>query len=229
MNYTYLTAMTRTTAANAIWLQNVAPVWVFLVGVFLFGERIHAGDWLLVLCGALGVGFILFFEARGEQLSGVIFGLLSGVIFAGVVLCVRQLRGARRRLADHAQSGRHGRRCCRRWWSSTESGRRAGSSPTRRRLACCNWACRTSCLRAACVRSPATKRPASRCWSRSWFPCGCFWRGTREPTLSAAALVDVCRWSLILFGLYCVMPVLVALARRNAGPARPPIRTDESQ
>ena len=92
MNYTYLTAMTRTTAANAIWLQNVAPVWVFLVGVFLFGERIHPGDWVLVLCGALGVGFILFFEAQGEQLSGVVFGLLSGMTFAGVVLCVRQLR-----------------------------------------------------------------------------------------------------------------------------------------
>jgi drug/metabolite transporter (DMT)-like permease len=93
MNYTYLTAMTWTTAANAIWLQNVAPVWVFLVGVFLFGEHIQRGDWLLVLCGALGVGFILFHEARGEQLAGVICGLLSGVFFAGVVLCVRQLRG----------------------------------------------------------------------------------------------------------------------------------------
>ena len=93
LNYTYLTAMTRTTAANAIWLQNVAPVWVFLVGVFLFGEQIHPGDWVLVLCGVLGVGFILFFKAQGEQLSGVIFGLLSGITFAGVVLCVRQLRG----------------------------------------------------------------------------------------------------------------------------------------
>lgn len=93
MNYTYLTAMTRTTAANAIWLQNVAPVWVFLVGVFVFGERIEAGDWVLVLCGAAGVGFIVLFEARGEQLSGVIFGVLSGLTFAGVVLCVRQLRG----------------------------------------------------------------------------------------------------------------------------------------
>ncbi|MHB8951865.1 MAG: DMT family transporter, partial [Pirellulaceae bacterium] len=92
MNYTYLTAMTRTTAANAIWLQNMAPVWVFLVGVFLLGERIHAGDWLLVLCGLLGVGFIVFHEAQGEQLTGVMFGLLSGVCFAGVVLCMRQLR-----------------------------------------------------------------------------------------------------------------------------------------
>lgn len=48
--------------------------------------------WPLVLCGMLGVGFILWFEAQGEQLSGVIFGALSGIAFAGVVLCMRQLR-----------------------------------------------------------------------------------------------------------------------------------------
>ena len=187
MNYTYLTAMTRTTAANAIWLQNVAPVWVFLVGVFLFGERIHPGDWVLVLCGALGVGFILFFEAQGEQLSGVIFGLLSGITFAGVVLCVRQLRGEDAawlitlNLAVTAAVlspivARH-----------RESGRRADSSPISRRLACCNWACPTSCLRAACDRLPATKHPASRCWNRSWFPCGYFWPGTPSQPISRRA------------------------------------------
>ncbi|MCU0880808.1 MAG: EamA family transporter, partial [Pirellulaceae bacterium] len=37
MNYTYLTALTAGTAANAIWLQNTAPVWVLLVGVLVFG------------------------------------------------------------------------------------------------------------------------------------------------------------------------------------------------
>jgi drug/metabolite transporter (DMT)-like permease len=72
MNYTYLTAMTRTTAANAIWLQNTAPAWVFLLGVVWFRERIQPGDWSLVICGILGVGFILLCEARGEQWSGVI-------------------------------------------------------------------------------------------------------------------------------------------------------------
>jgi drug/metabolite transporter, DME family len=93
MNYAYLTAMTRTTAANAIWLQNVAPVWVFVLGVLLFGEQIHRKDWLLVLFGALGVGFILWHEIQGEQVVGILFGVLSGLTYAGVVLSVRQLRG----------------------------------------------------------------------------------------------------------------------------------------
>src|SRR5262245_497211 len=35
MNVTYLSAMTETTAANAIWLQSTAPWWVFLVGVLV--------------------------------------------------------------------------------------------------------------------------------------------------------------------------------------------------
>ncbi len=93
MNYTYLTAMTRTTAANAIWLQNTAPAWVFLLGVIWFRERIQPGDWSLLICGLLGVGFILAWEVGGEQVSGVIFGLLSGLCFAGVVLGMRHLRG----------------------------------------------------------------------------------------------------------------------------------------
>ncbi len=93
MNYTYMTAMTMTTAANAIWLQNVAPAWVFLIGVFVFGEKVHRGDWLLVLFGVLGVGFILCFEAQGQQLEGIVFGLLGGITYAGVILAIRQLRG----------------------------------------------------------------------------------------------------------------------------------------
>ncbi len=93
MNYTYLTAMTMTTAANAIWLQNVAPAWVFLIGVFFFGEQVQRGDWRLVVFGVLGVGFIILFEARGQQLEGIVFGLLGGVTYAGVILSIRQLRG----------------------------------------------------------------------------------------------------------------------------------------
>jgi drug/metabolite transporter (DMT)-like permease len=93
MNYTFLAALTFTTAANAIWLQNVAPVWVFLIGVFLFGEPVRRGDWTLVVLGGLGVGLIVLFEAQGEQLSGTLFGLAAGLTYAGVILSIRQLRG----------------------------------------------------------------------------------------------------------------------------------------
>jgi DME family drug/metabolite transporter len=92
MNYTYLTAMVRGSAANAIWLQCTAPVWVLLVGVFVFGERAVWRDWLMVAFATSGVGFILAFESRGAALDAVIWGLVSGAFYAGVVLSLRHLR-----------------------------------------------------------------------------------------------------------------------------------------
>jgi drug/metabolite transporter (DMT)-like permease len=93
MNYTYLTSMVAGTAANAIWLQCTAPVWVLLVGVLFFGERAIPRDWAMMACAAIGIGIIVFFESQGVGLRSVAFGLLSGVMYAGVVLSLRQLRG----------------------------------------------------------------------------------------------------------------------------------------
>jgi drug/metabolite transporter (DMT)-like permease len=93
MNYTYLTSMVMGTAANAIWLQCTAPVWVLLVGVFVFGERAVTRDWLMVAFATVGVGVIVYFESRGVALAAVGWGLASGLMYAGVVLSLRQLRG----------------------------------------------------------------------------------------------------------------------------------------
>lgn len=92
MNYTYLTAMVKGSAANAIWLQCTAPVWVLLVGVLVFGEHAIWRDWLLVLFASAGVGVILHYESRGAALEAVGWGLAAGVCYAGVVLSLRQLR-----------------------------------------------------------------------------------------------------------------------------------------
>ncbi|HEX3600575.1 MAG TPA: EamA family transporter [Lacipirellulaceae bacterium] len=93
MNYTYLTAMAKGSAANAIWLQCTAPVWVLLVGVFVFGEKAVWRDWLMVACATLGIGVIIFFEMRGASLEAVLWALASSFFYAGVVLSLRQLRG----------------------------------------------------------------------------------------------------------------------------------------
>jgi len=92
MNVTYLSALTQTSAANAIWLQNTAPAWVFLAGYFWLGERIDRRDLLLLVFAAAGVGLILCFELQGESVPGVIYGLLGGLTYAGVVLSLRWLR-----------------------------------------------------------------------------------------------------------------------------------------
>jgi drug/metabolite transporter (DMT)-like permease len=93
MNYTYLTAMVKGTAANAIWLQCTAPVWVLLVGVLVFRERSVWRDWLMVACAMIGIGIIIYYESRGLALEAVAWGLASGIAYAAVVLSLRQLRG----------------------------------------------------------------------------------------------------------------------------------------
>jgi drug/metabolite transporter (DMT)-like permease len=92
MSYTYLTAMAKGSAANAIWLQCTAPVWVLIVGVFVFRERANWRDWLLIAFAAVGVGIILYYESRSAALEAVLWGLASGVFYAGVVLSLRHLR-----------------------------------------------------------------------------------------------------------------------------------------
>lgn len=95
MNVTYLTAMTRTTAANAIWLQSTAPWWVFAFSVLLFHEPVARRDLVPLGFGILGVSTILgceFAHSQGIARSGAAFGLASGVFYAGVVVFMRQLR-----------------------------------------------------------------------------------------------------------------------------------------
>ena len=92
MSATYLAAMSLTTAANAIWLQSTAPWWVFCIGVLLLRERVARRDLVPLAFGVLGVGVILAFELRGQARLGVVFGLLAGLCYAGVVLLLRRLR-----------------------------------------------------------------------------------------------------------------------------------------
>ncbi len=92
MNLTYLSAMTLSTAANAIWLQSTAPWWVLLVGVVTLGESLPRRQRLPLAIGGVGLAVILWFEVRGQNQAGVLCGLVSGLTYAGVVISLRALR-----------------------------------------------------------------------------------------------------------------------------------------
>jgi drug/metabolite transporter (DMT)-like permease len=92
MSVTYLTAMSQTTAANAIWLQSTCPWWVFLFSVVLFREPIVRRDLIPLCFGVLGVSVILGFEVQGQARIGVMCGLAAGVSYAGVVVLIRHMR-----------------------------------------------------------------------------------------------------------------------------------------
>jgi DME family drug/metabolite transporter len=93
MNYAYLTAM-EGSPANAIWLQNIAPMVVLLVGVVVLKERARGLDWLMAALSAVGIGMILYFESkfRAAAFDTLLWGIVSGITYAGIVLSLRSLR-----------------------------------------------------------------------------------------------------------------------------------------
>lgn len=96
MSVCLLQSMTYTTAANAIWLENTAPLWVGLCSVFLWRDGFERRDLIPLVCGLAGIAVILSFEMRQSSGAasrlGVLLGVASGVWYAGVIVCLRQLR-----------------------------------------------------------------------------------------------------------------------------------------
>jgi drug/metabolite transporter, DME family len=82
-----------TTSANAIFLQDTAPLYVLLLSPWLLGERPSRGELLSV--PLFLVGLLLFFrdQLTPGQLSGNLIALASGVAFALAILGLRRLRG----------------------------------------------------------------------------------------------------------------------------------------
>jgi drug/metabolite transporter (DMT)-like permease len=101
MSGLYLSALGYGAAANAIFLQNTAPVWVFLFAVYFLKESGDRRGWQSVLLAAAGAVVIVAggwpshlppHEQR-EEIAVLFMGLGSGVVYAGVVLFLRVLRG----------------------------------------------------------------------------------------------------------------------------------------
>jgi drug/metabolite transporter (DMT)-like permease len=86
----FVSATTLTSAANAIFLQYTAPVWVALFGIWYLGERARAIDWWTM--GIIFVGMALFFgdELSAEGLQGNILAIIGGIAFAWMILFMRK-------------------------------------------------------------------------------------------------------------------------------------------
>ncbi len=83
-----------TTAANTIFLQSTAPLYILLLGPLLLHEAITRRD--LAFMAAVGIGMAFFFVGRQESfatapdpLKGNVFALLSGVTYAALLLGLR--------------------------------------------------------------------------------------------------------------------------------------------
>lgn len=90
-----------TTAANTIFLQSTAPVYVLLSAPFLLGERIVRRDLVFVAVCAVGLSlFVLGVEppttTAPDPMSGNLLALASGVTWAGTILGLRWMGTPRR-------------------------------------------------------------------------------------------------------------------------------------
>lgn len=95
----YVMANKLTTAANTIFLQSTAPLYILLLGPWLLKESIHRRD--LAFMAAIAVGLAAFFVGREPPIAtapdpvlGNILALAAGVFWALTVMGLRWL-GAR--------------------------------------------------------------------------------------------------------------------------------------
>jgi drug/metabolite transporter (DMT)-like permease len=88
----FVSANKITTAANAIALQYTAPMFVFVIVHFLFGEKITGASWISLVLGMLGVAVICVGSAGQPDAAGVMIALLSGLLFSIYMVSLRFLK-----------------------------------------------------------------------------------------------------------------------------------------
>ena len=86
----FISAIRLTTAANAVFLQYAAPIYIAIFGAWFLKERASRLDWITI--AVIIAGMMLFF---GDDLTtdgywGNIFGILSGICFAWLIMFVRK-------------------------------------------------------------------------------------------------------------------------------------------
>jgi drug/metabolite transporter (DMT)-like permease len=87
--FLFVVATKLTTAANAIFLQYTAPIYIAMISPWFLGERTMWHDWLLVLLALSGVGLFFFDQLSLQGFSGVIAALGSGMAFAWLTVLMR--------------------------------------------------------------------------------------------------------------------------------------------
>jgi len=92
--FLFITSTKLTTAANSIFLQYTAPIYVVVLAYWLLREKPSRTDWIAM--GTIFLGLLLFF---GDQLSpdgfyGNILAMLSGVTSAVMMVSFRAQKDA---------------------------------------------------------------------------------------------------------------------------------------
>ena len=88
----FVLATKLTTAANAIFLQYTAPVYIALLSPVILGEKTRPRDWLFILVALGGVALFFLDRLHWDSFLGIVLALASGVSFALLILAMRRER-----------------------------------------------------------------------------------------------------------------------------------------
>jgi drug/metabolite transporter (DMT)-like permease len=89
----FVLATKLTTAANAIFIQDAAPLFVILLSPWLLRERPTRSALLSIPVYGVGLGLFFLDELSAGQKLGNVVALASGVAFALSIVGLRKLRG----------------------------------------------------------------------------------------------------------------------------------------
>ena len=81
-----------TTAANAVFLQYTAPIYVALFGWWFLKERVRPLDWMVTAAVLMGMSFFFRDQLTASGYLGNVLGALSGITFAWMILFLRKLK-----------------------------------------------------------------------------------------------------------------------------------------
>ena len=85
----FVLATKQTTAANAIFLQYTAPVYVLVLEPLVYKERFRRRDLITVVFCVIGMSLFFVGKLRPQDLSGNLLALGSGLCFAFYFLLLR--------------------------------------------------------------------------------------------------------------------------------------------
>ncbi|HSS21874.1 MAG TPA: DMT family transporter [Pyrinomonadaceae bacterium] len=85
----FVLATKQTTAANAIFLQYTAPVYLLILEPWLYKEKFRTRDLLVVIACVAGMSLFFVGKLRPQDVTGNILALGSGLCFACYFLLLR--------------------------------------------------------------------------------------------------------------------------------------------
>jgi len=90
--FLFVWATKKTTAANAIFLQYTAPIYILILGPFIIGEKFHLRDLVTVVIVLAGMSLFFVGQLRIEDYQGNAAALLSGIFLGLYIMLLRHPR-----------------------------------------------------------------------------------------------------------------------------------------